>query len=233
MEAPLILSVETSGKTGGVAIFKEKLLGEINLSAKESYSKILFHQLPNLLTTTGTPLESIDYIAVDVGPGSFTGLRIGLSVVKALHLVYRTKIIALSSLEVLAFRFFPSSTPVLSVIDAYTGEVFFAIYSFDKDRIIPLIEPRLSKIEDLPKYVDFPVIVASETPEKWCDQLNNLLGNKVIIPPFAVSLRASTLAELAYFKLKRGEANLLSGEEVLPLYLKSSEAERKRCSAIS
>lgn len=233
MEAPLILSIETSGKTGGLALFRETLLGEINFSAKESYSKILFKFLPHLLETAGVSLKDLNYLAVDIGPGSFTGLRIGLSLTKGLHLVHNLPIIAVSSLEVLAFRFLNSSYPVLSIIDAYTGEIFFAVYKFEGDQLIPLVEPRLSRIRELPKYINFPVVLASETPEKWMGPLNELLRDEIVVPPLRVSLRASLVAELALLKLRLGTVKVLSGEEVLPLYLKSSEAERKRCSSTS
>lgn len=233
MEAPLILSIETSGKTGGVALFKGTLLGEINFSSRESYSKILFSYLPVLLQKTNISLRDINFLAVDIGPGSFTGLRIGLSLAKALCLVYSTPVLALSSLEVLAFRFFYSPLPILSIVDAYTGEIFFAIYKFEGNRLVNVTEPRLSKLGDIKQCIDSGVIIATETPEKWKSHLTEILGHRAIFPPFAVSLKASQLAELASFKLNVGEINPVDGAEVLPLYLKSSEAERKKCFAIS
>jgi len=128
MEAPLILAIETSGKTGGIALFKEILLGEIALTSKKSYSTIIFNSLPFLEKNLGFFLKDIDYYAIDIGPGSFTGLRIGLSILKGLNLAFPKPVIPVSSLEVLATNFINYSGNIVSLIDAYSKEVFFASF---------------------------------------------------------------------------------------------------------
>uniref|UniRef100_A0A832LVU4 tRNA (Adenosine(37)-N6)-threonylcarbamoyltransferase complex dimerization subunit type 1 TsaB n=1 Tax=Caldimicrobium thiodismutans TaxID=1653476 RepID=A0A832LVU4_9BACT len=233
MEAPLILALETSGKTGGIALYKETLLGEINFSAKESYSKILFQNIPLLLERCGLKFEDIKLIAVDIGPGSFTGLRIGLSLVKALALVYDFPILPLNSLEVLAFRCYEASLPILSLVDAYTQEVYVGLYRFEEGQLKSLKDPTLLPYKELPKLIEEKTLFVSETLEKWEDYLSRKLGPLMVKPSFKVSLRASLLSELAWVKFKQGLLSPLRAEEVLPLYLKPSEAERKKCYPIS
>ena len=105
MESSLILAIETSGRTGGIALFRETLLGEVSLLSKESYSAIIFKSLSFLEKNLKFSLEDLDYYAIDIGPGSFTGLRIGLSILKGLNLVSPKPVIPVSSLEVLTVNF--------------------------------------------------------------------------------------------------------------------------------
>jgi len=228
-KAPLILGVETSGKTGGLALFQEKLLIEINFQAQQSYSQTLFQFLPLLLEKTQLSMQDIQFIAIDIGPGSFTGLRIGLSAVKAFSLVYDYPLIPVSSLEVLAYNFFGTNIPIVSLIDAYTQEIFFAFYKFEGEVLKTLHPPKLIKLKELGDLIQEPALFVSETLEKWESYFVRELKTNFIKPLLKPALRASLVCEIAWLKLKGGEAKILSGEELLPLYLKPSEAERKRC----
>ncbi len=228
-KAPLILGIESSGKWGGIALFQEVLLYEINFYIRQSYSQSLFQALPFFLEKAQVNLRDIDYIAVDVGPGSFTGLRIGISAVKAFSLVYSFPLIPLSSLEILAYNYSEVDLPILSLVDAYTQEIFLAQYRFKNQEIQTLITPRLSKVREIKEIVQEPTLFVSETLEKWEDFLKRELSAYFIKPPLKPRLRASLLCEIAWLKLKKGEAEVISGKELLPFYLKPSEAERKKC----
>lgn len=231
---PLILSITTSGKTGGLALYKEReFFWEINFLAGESYSRGIFKGLLFLKNSFKDLLSQVDYIAVDVGPGSFTGLRIGLSMVKALDLLYEIPIIPLSSLEILAWNYPGVSYPVLSIIDAYSKELFVGLYKWEGDKFQTLLSPRLIPLDTVKELIQGPTLFASETLEKWEREFKELFGQNFIKPPFSPQLRAGLLSQVALLKLKRREASPVKGEELLPLYLKASEAERKKCSPIS
>lgn len=226
---PLILGIETSGKTGGLALFQEKLLNEINFQAKESYSKTFFQFLPLLLEMGEISFEDIQIIAVDIGPGSFTGLRIGISAIKALSLVYPYPILPLSSLELLAYNFWGIDLPILSLVDAYTKEVFLALYKFEGETLKVLITPKLVKLAEVKNYIKEPTLFVSESLEKWEDYFTQEIKAHFIKPSIRPTLRASLLCEIAWLKIKKGEEAFITGEELLPLYLKPSEAERQKC----
>uniref|UniRef100_A0A7V6CEL3 tRNA (Adenosine(37)-N6)-threonylcarbamoyltransferase complex dimerization subunit type 1 TsaB n=1 Tax=Thermodesulfobacterium geofontis TaxID=1295609 RepID=A0A7V6CEL3_9BACT len=228
MESPLILAIETSGKTGGIALFKENLLGEVTLLSKESYSNIIFKSLPFVEKNLNFSLDSLDYYAIDIGPGSFTGLRIGLSILKGLNLVYPRPVIPVSSLEVLTVNFLNYPGNIVSLIDAYSKEIFFASYKWENFYLKTLIAPMCIPLKDLPLYIDTPSLFLSETLEKWRDFLKSNLETLFLEPPFSPHLSAGLVAKLAYIKLRQGVAELKSAESLLPLYLKPSEAERKR-----
>ncbi len=227
MENPLIFAIETSGKTGGIAFYRGRVLGSITLYSTQSYNKILFNSLPFLIESTGVSLKEVDFYAVDVGPGSFTGLRIGLSVLKAFTLVHPRPVIPILSLEALCMNYISEKLPLVSLIDAYTKEVFFASYVWKDEKLKCLIPPRCVPLKDVISSIKSPSLFLSETLEKWESELTEGLKElfkKPLIPPV---LSPELVAKLAYLKLLTGEARLLSGEEVLPFYLKASEAERK------
>jgi tRNA threonylcarbamoyladenosine biosynthesis protein TsaB len=235
MEARLVC-FETSGAFGGIAFLLGKKTWEIKFSADKSYSSHLFRFLPLIFQSnlseralpTPFPLEEADYFVVDVGPGSFTGLRVGLSLVKALTLVHEKPVIPITSLEVLSFGYGCLDLPILSLVDAYTGEVFAGMYRWEKGRLTTLLEPCLLRLEELESLIQEKTLIVSETVEKWKDYLSEKLSHKVVFPSNPVELSASLLGRLAMLKLSQGEAKVLSGDEVLPLYLKPSQAERKR-----
>jgi tRNA threonylcarbamoyladenosine biosynthesis protein TsaB len=234
MEARLVC-FETSGAFGGIAFLLGKKTWEIKFSADKSYSSHLFRFLPQIFQSnpsegalpTPFPLEEADYFVVDVGPGSFTGLRVGLSLVKALTLVHEKPVIPISSLEVLSFGYGCPDLPILPLVDAYTGEVFAGMYRWEKGRLTILLEPCLLRLEELESLVKEKTLIVSETLEKWKDYLSERLSHKVVFPSTPVELSASLLGRFAMLKLSQGEAKVLSGDEVLPLYLKPSQAERK------
>jgi tRNA threonylcarbamoyladenosine biosynthesis protein TsaB len=235
MEARLVC-FETSGAFGGIAFLLGKKTWEIKFSADKSHSSHLFRFLPLIFQSnpsegafpTPFPLEEVDYFVVDVGPGSFTGLRVGLSLVKALTLVHEKPVIPISSLEVLSFGYGCPELPILSLVDAYTGEVFAGMYRWEKGRLTTLLEPCLLRLEELESLIQERTLIVSETLEKWKDYLIERLSHKVVFPSNPVELSAYLLGRLAMLKLSQGEAKVLSGDEVLPLYLKPSQAERKR-----
>ena len=228
MESPLILAIETSGKTGGIALFREIILGELTLLSKESYSNIIFKSLPFLEKNLNFSLKDLDYYAIDIGPGSFTGLRIGLSILKGLNLVYPKPVIPVSSLEVLTVNFLNYPENIVSLVDAYSKEIFFASYKWENFYLKTIIAPMCIPLKDLPLYINTPSLFLSETLEKWRDFLKSGLENFLLEPPFSPNLSAGLVAKLAYIKLKQGIVELKSAESLLPLYLKPSEAERKR-----
>ncbi len=229
MEAPLILAVETSGRHGSIAFFKENTLAQISFSFKvRSYSGVIFPYLKKLLETTQISLKQVDYYAVDIGPGSFTGLRISCSLIKALCLSHERPIITINSLEALAYLFPFSSYPLVSMVDAYTREVFLGIYKWEGEILNELVEPGCYPLKELPAIVKMPAIFVSETPEKWASFLKESLGENALFPPYIPELTASHIAKISWYKLKQEKASLEKADTLLPLYLKASEAERKK-----
>ena len=131
-DAPLILALDTSHAKGSVAVARgEDLLCEVLFDASDTHSATLLPSVDVCLKTAKVHLGDIDRIAVVYGPGSFTGLRIGLATVKAFSAVHRAPVVPVVSLEVLAAAFPFATQPVVPLIDARRGEVYAACYRTD------------------------------------------------------------------------------------------------------
>src|SRR5215472_112757 len=136
----LLLAVDTAAPTGSLAVMRDAhLLGEISTASDEAYSSRLFRQLEFLLRELKIETRDFDVFAVAAGPGSFTGLRVGLTAVKAWAEVYRKPIAAVSGLEAIAAQHQTTRTPstltsttsfgyIASFLDARRGQIFGAIY---------------------------------------------------------------------------------------------------------
>ena len=121
----LVLAVDTSGIVGSLAVLKnDDILGVVSTSSDEAYSSRLFRQLEFLLAELKLGLPQFDLYAVSAGPGSFTGLRVGLAAVKGWAEVYERPIAAVSALEAVAYQAHVASGFVASVLDGRRGQIF-------------------------------------------------------------------------------------------------------------
>lgn len=125
----LILAIDTSSPSGSLAVLRDdKVIGSVSAWTGEIYSSRMFRQLEFLLHELSLGLEGFDLFAVAVGPGSFTGLRVGLAAVKGWAEVYRKPIAAVSALEAVAAQAHSELPLVAPVLDARRGQIYFAIY---------------------------------------------------------------------------------------------------------
>src|SRR5271155_226278 len=125
----LVLAVDTSGIMGSLAVVKDgEILGIVSTSSDEAYSSRMFRHLEFLLRELSLDLGDIDLFAVAAGPGSFTGLRVGLAAVKGWAEVYGKPIAAVSGLEAVATQSHSQSSLVVPVLDAHRGQIYFGMY---------------------------------------------------------------------------------------------------------
>jgi tRNA threonylcarbamoyl adenosine modification protein YeaZ len=125
----LILSLDTSSPSGSVAILREDLtLGVISTRAEENYSSRMFRHLEFLLSDLSLKLEDFDVFAVSAGPGSFTGLRVGLTAAKGWAEVYCKPVVGVSALEAVAFQAAGRSAVLVPALDARRGQIYFGVY---------------------------------------------------------------------------------------------------------
>jgi tRNA threonylcarbamoyladenosine biosynthesis protein TsaB len=127
-----ILAVDTATKSCSVAIVdKELLLAEVNISRKETHSKHLMEMINTVIGLSGITVSDLDGFVVTKGPGSFTGLRIGISAIKGLALANSKPIIGVSSLDALATQNSFSPYLICPFLDARRGEVYFSRYRIE------------------------------------------------------------------------------------------------------
>ena len=125
----LILAVDTSSPSGSLAVLRDdKVIGSVSARTEELYSSRMFRQLDFLLREISVRIEDSDLLAVAVGPGSFTGLRVGLAAIKGWAEVYHKPVAAVSALEAVAVQTQSNAPLIVPVLDARRGQIYFAIY---------------------------------------------------------------------------------------------------------
>ncbi len=236
MENSLILGISTSGKRGGLALYIRGEYIELSFTSRIfPFSKFLPFLCDEIFKDFGIDLKEINYYAVDVGPGSFTGLRIGIALIKALYLVHPRPIIPILSLEALSCfysTFVEKGSLIFPVVDAYTGEVFIAGYLKKDEELEEIFSPSLVKLKKLSEFLksfmaeeNKKIYLFSESTEKFTPFLKDLDG---VVEVKKVFLSPQAVIRCGLYKVERKKVDFLDGETLLPFYLKPSEAERKR-----
>ncbi|MFZ3217867.1 MAG: tRNA (adenosine(37)-N6)-threonylcarbamoyltransferase complex dimerization subunit type 1 TsaB [Candidatus Acidiferrales bacterium] len=125
----LILSLDTSSPSGSIAVLRDELLlGVLSTLAAENYSSRMFRHLEFLLADLTLQLGQFDLFAVSAGPGSFTGLRVGLTAAKGWAEAYKKPVVGVSALEAVASQSHAATPILVPALDARRGQVYFAAY---------------------------------------------------------------------------------------------------------
>jgi tRNA threonylcarbamoyladenosine biosynthesis protein TsaB len=165
-DVPLILAVETSGRLGSVALAQgAKLLGEQNFTGPMRHSAEVFPAILGLLQQFDKKPNQIEQVYISVGPGSFTGLRIAVTLAKTLALANSVKIIAVDTLNVIAanINFQDKSEQLGVILDAKRGQFFVAVYEKTQDGWGKILPDSLMTAEDfLGRFNDKPIALIGE-----------------------------------------------------------------------
>jgi tRNA threonylcarbamoyladenosine biosynthesis protein TsaB len=223
-----ILALDTSSITATVAVLEgEKLLGEYILNHKLTHSQKLIPMVEELLRSCELKPSDIDVFAVSLGPGSFTGLRIGATTIKAMAQALSKPVVGIPTLEGLAYNLPFSSEYICPMIDAQKNMVYSALYFWSGSKLQVAIPQEVFSIEKLLgelMQLGKRVIFIGDAVEKHKEALAASLGELAIFPPAFVRMpRAASVAALAAEKLKMGEAK--AAGDILPIYMRKSQAE--------
>jgi tRNA threonylcarbamoyladenosine biosynthesis protein TsaB len=222
----MLLALETSAERGGVALFDEAVLvGEADVPERERHAASLLVCLDSLLARLGRKLDDVEKIALAIGPGSFTGLRIGLSTALGLCFGTQRKIVPVPTLQALAFQA-QSPLPCAPLLDARRGEVYAGLYDPSLEPVLPDACTSLGEwVASLP--VGGPLALCGSGARLYRSELASLLGSRAqFLADSAGELRARAVGALAH-RLSRAGADL-EPERVELRYLRRAEAEAKR-----
>lgn len=230
-----ILAVDTATQTCSIAICENlSLLAESTLFRRQTHSRHLLEMIHQILSISGTELDEIDGFAVTRGPGSFTGLRIGLSCVKGLAYAKDKPIVSISSLEVLAAQAaitisFPGRDSVVlcPLLDARKKEVYFTGFKKENDRLVQVQPEMVMPPENLPFHIKGRCIFIGDGAVVYRDLLTRWFkGHALFMPPQHNYIRAHNIAILSLERFKKGSFDDLSS--LAPEYIRKSDAECKR-----
>lgn len=225
-----ILAADTSSASGSLALLDgENLTAEWTIRSAQTHNRRLLRSIDSLLREVGWDLETIDAFAVACGPGSFTGLRIGMTTMKVLAWTRGKLYAGICSLDALALPFCFSTNPICALIDARKGEVYCALYRPDGKGGLGLEVPyaaltpsRLA--ENIILRFSEPVIFCGDGWAAYRNLMERKLGDMILEPSsYFHIIRAASIAELARRRLLKGESD--DPKSSVPLYLRLSEAE--------
>lgn len=224
-----ILSIDTATAAASCAVIEDdKLLGEITYNYKKQHSIILMTIIDTLLKNVNTSIGDIDGFVVSKGPGSFTGLRIGISTVKGLSQGTNKPFVGISTLDALAYNLAYTDGIICPILNALRGNVYSAIYVFNGTKLEKLTENMLISMDELfillEKY-NKPVTFIGDGIPIFKEKIDNSLLHVKFAPTHLNFARASALGEIGLQKLLEGDFDDLFTSA--PIYMRKSQAERE------
>lgn len=218
-----LLAIDTSNQTLTLAVSENQtLLGELTLSVKKNHSLSLMPAISNLVSAVGLSPNDLDRIVVAKGPGSYTGLRIGVTTAKMLAYTLKKELVGVSSLKTIAANCILEKGPIVSLFDARRNNVYAGCYRYQSGRCVTMIEDQHIALEKLlDQLTEFPsVYFVGEDVEKFSNPIKSMLPQATLnsVPAWQIP-SGRVLAELGRIE------EPVSIHDFLPDYLKRVEAE--------
>jgi tRNA threonylcarbamoyladenosine biosynthesis protein TsaB len=212
------LSIDTSSSQGGIALYDGRTLSTRSWPAERSHTTTLLSEIHHLLDRAEVKVPELAAVAIAIGPGAFTGLRVGFGVVKGFHLATKVPLIGISTLEATALGLATCGSPVVAVIGAGRGRLVWARYEASSGSLDQSNPPRNGTVSELVEELrgSSRVLVTGELDDDQAGLIGQLDG--VSVPPLPLRTRyPGALAELAWRRWRAGNVDEPSAIE--PVYL--------------
>lgn len=226
-----ILGVESSATSASVSVVENgKVIALESSNTGLTHSQTLMPMVKNTLEKAEVTINDIDYIAVSNGPGSFTGIRIGVSLVKGLSDPLNKKCVAVSTLEAIAKPLENTGVIAASVMDARCNQVYCALFDCVKEKMTRLTDDDAISIDELTEQLKNqkkPVVLIGDGANICYNKMKDVLENVSIASATIRYQSASSVALIAEALVLKDENNAVSSDELVPKYLRLSQAERE------
>lgn len=216
----MLLAIDTATRYAGLALYDgERVLSEETWRTANYHTVELMPAIVRMLERQGSSVEALQAVGVALGPGSFTGLRIGMGVAKGLVLARETPLLGVPTLKTVAYPHFSRRrVAICAVVEAGRTRLCVQIYRRRRGRWQPTDEPRLTTPEGLCQMPEVTTLFCGEIDAALSALLQERLAEKAIVASPAASLRrAGYLAELAWARFRQGEAD--DPDTLSPIYL--------------
>ena len=220
-----ILAVDTATKSCSVAIIEAgSLSAELTTLRDQTHSKHLMELIHRGLGMAGISAAELDGLAVTIGPGSFTGLRIGVSTIKGLAHALDKPVVGISSLDALAWQCADRSYLICALLDARKGEVYSATYRYSDDTLTPKSPENASAPEEALQKIEEPCVFIGSGAQLYRRNISSVLGDLAHFAPKSQNIiRASSVA---FLSMQRFETlDTVAVADLVPHYIRKSDAE--------
>ncbi len=220
-----VLGIETSTMTGSVAIMTEdRLIAEYTLNTKTTHTERLLSAIDHIVRAASLCVQDMDGIAVSLGPGSFTGLRIGITTAKSLAHSIQKPVVAIPSLDALASQYLFSDLLICPILDARKREVYTAFYRNTGAVVERISEYSVIAPAHILREIAEPVLFLGDGVFPYRQDIETTLG------PYAHFADAAHLLPRGSLIAKLGRDRLIAGEQndclaLTPWYIRKSDAE--------
>ena len=221
----MLLAIDTATKQAGVALYDggRGLIAEYNWHSANRHTEELMPTIAQMLARAGVAPGMLRAVAVALGPGSFTGLRVGLAAAKGLALANGLALLGIPTLDAVAYPHQAQPVPIIAVLQAGRGRVYWAPYAHGPSGWAAQEPPRLSTVPELAAIVVRPMMFVGEVTGADQETLISWAGRpRVNFLPAALTMRrGGYLAELAWRRLEAGESDDLAS--LSPIYLQQAD----------
>jgi tRNA threonylcarbamoyladenosine biosynthesis protein TsaB len=221
-----VLAIETATIAGSAAVVDDEkgLIGEVRVDVRVAHAERLMPSIQWLMESSRTSVKDIDAFAVSIGPGSFTGLRIGLSTAKGLSYAAKKPLVPVRTLDAFARTLPYCGHMICPMFDARRNEVYAAFYKWEADQCVKIMPEIAISPEELMKLIKGPVVIMGDGAKTYRELISSTLkDNALFAPSTNMSPTAATVGEIAIEHIKQGITT--DPVSLTPYYIRKSEAE--------
>ncbi len=220
-----ILAVDTATKSCSVALLNAgSISAELLTQKDETHSKHLMGLIHNVLEIAGMSVGELDGMAVTIGPGSFTGLRIGVSTVKGMAHALEKPVVGIPSLDTLAWQCGDRSFLICAILDARKGEVYSATYRFRHETLTQISRQKATTPAAAVERINEPCVFVGNGAELYRGDISKILGDRAYFAPDGQHIiRASSVGFLSMPKFQTQDTSEVAS--LVPKYIRKSDAE--------
>ena len=218
----MFLAINTSTRQYSLALLDKQgyLWGEFTVRPSEKNFSRFMVGFDHLLSSLDIDPQALEAVIVVQGPGSYTGLRVGMATAKAICQGLHIPIIGVSSLETMANQLPQASFPICAILDSRKGEVFAAVYKWQRpEGLVPLTGERTVRISELPALIEGPTLFIGDNFPSQASHVAHEIGQEaILVSPFLWCLKASSAGMLGLSKFEKGQGDNL--RDLTPSYLR-------------
>ena len=227
------LAIDTSTDMASIALTNQsEVVAELTWQCGQSHTVQLLPNLVHLLQQAGMSFDHIDAVIVAIGPGSFNGLRVGVSTAKGVAFALGIPLVGISTLEVEALPFAFTGLPIYPIHNAGRGEIAAALFQMKDKEWRKLLEEHITTLDALCSQVRDKAIFCGEISSAMQDRIVECLDEQVVVPAAAARLRrAGYLVQLGWQRLNTGNSDDIA--TLQPLYLRRPSITQPKPRSVS